>query len=124
MYDPAAHDFYPPIRHWDAPRRRRLNNKGYAVLLLALIIFAALLLGTLKLGLALWNSPLTPHVVQSAAKVGAVAADAAMKEAKIPEKVRKTAIEEAERLGNVAAGSPSGGSAVGKEANAEASSQP
>lgn len=125
MYEPAAHDFYPPIQHWDAPRRRRrLNGKGYAVLLLALVVMAGLFLGALKISLAIWNSPLTPQLVKSAAKVGSVAADAAMKEAKVPEKVRKTALEEAERLSGVAMGSPGGEAAGGTHDPAPAAAQP
>lgn len=102
MYEPIPHAAaYPPPYHYDWPERprRRLNRKGYAVLLVAFALLCGLLLGAVKLGLVLWQSPAAARVATGAAKIGTAAADAAMKEAKVPKEVRAAVKEEAAALG-------------------------
>lgn len=104
MYEPALHDRAYAAPHdpygWAEPprRRRRLSRKGIAVLLTIFAVFCALGLAVLKLGLLIWHAPATPQVVNSAARIGTVAADLAMEEAEVPEELREAVTEEADTL--------------------------
>jgi hypothetical protein len=103
VYEPALHHRAYPAPHdpygWpEPPRRRRLSRKGIAVLL-ALFAFLCLIgLAVLKLGIVVWNAPATPVVANSAARIGTIAADLAMKEAEVPEELREAVSEEADTL--------------------------
>ncbi len=99
MYDPYAPHGYAPVHPYEwAPPRRRLNGKGVTVVLILLALLCASGLAVLKLGLVVWNSPLTPKVADSAVRIGTAAADVAMKESKVPDEVRTVVTNEAELL--------------------------
>lgn len=105
MYEPAPHHAGSPLPlhpyGWTEPprrRRRRLSRKGVFVLLAVFAVFCALCLALLKLGLVVWHAPVTQQVANSAARIGTVAADVAMKEAEVPEDLRKAVTAEAETI--------------------------
>ena len=81
-----------------APRRRRLNNKGIAVVLILLVLVCALGLGIVKLGLMVWNAPVTAKVANSSVRIGTAVADAAMEHYEVPKEVRQVVTEEADTL--------------------------
>jgi len=63
-----------------------------------LALLGALGLAVLKLALLTWNAPAAPQVVNSAARIGTVAADLVMKEADVPGQPRQLMTEEADTL--------------------------
>ena len=105
MYEPALHNRAYPAAHdpygWPEPprrRRRRLSRKGVTVLLTLFAFLCVAGLAVLKLGLVVWNAPATPVVANSAARIGTIAADLAMKDAEVPEELREVVTEEADSL--------------------------
>jgi hypothetical protein len=98
---PRHGNLLPPTHPYgwaEPPRRRRLNAKGWAVLLVLLALLCGLALGALKLGLYLWQSPVTSQAAKSAARIGTVAADAAMAHYEVPKDVRAAVKEESALL--------------------------
>ncbi|HEY0013706.1 MAG TPA: hypothetical protein VGB79_12745 [Allosphingosinicella sp.] len=106
MYEPVPHarafHHAPPHPYdWAEPprrRRRRLSRIGMTVLLVIFAIFCALGLLALKIGLAVYQSPATPQIANSAARIGTVVADVAMKDAEVPDELREAVTAEADTL--------------------------
>jgi hypothetical protein len=108
VYEPVPHarafHHAPPHPYdWPEPprrrrRRRRLSRIGMTVLLVIFAILCALGLLALKIGLVIYQSPATPQIANSAARIGTVVADVAMKDAEVPDELREAVIEEADAL--------------------------
>jgi hypothetical protein len=123
MYDPHNPYRYPPAHPegWDRPlHRRRLNGRGVTVVLILFALLCAAILAVLKLGLVVWNSPLTPVAANSAARIGTAVADAAMEEVEIPYEVRRTVTEEADTMRREVLGDPGRGGQPRAGSNANA----